>query len=62
MLGLAVPFFIGAFLFAGLLAIELAAWWAKRNGRRGWTWAGLTALAKSLRMTRHTAIPARTLP
>jgi hypothetical protein len=62
MLGLAVLFFIGAFLLASLLAIKLAAWWARRHGRRDWTWAGVTALAKSLRMSRHTAIPARTLP
>ncbi|THG85277.1 hypothetical protein E5198_04200 [Pseudomonas sp. A-1] len=62
MLGLAVLFFIGAFLLASLRTIKLAAWWARRNGRRGWTWTVVTALAKSLRMTRHTAIPARTLP
>ncbi len=45
MLGLAVLFFIGVYLLISLLAIKLAGRWARKRGRRGWIWGGLTAFA-----------------
>lgn len=45
MLGLAVLFFIGVYLLISLLAIKLAARWARNRGRRGWVWGGIAAFA-----------------
>ncbi len=45
MLGLAVLFAIGAYLFISLLVVRLSARWAKKRGRKGWVWGGVAAFA-----------------